>query len=77
MRIQGANSYTYSYMKAKYIILIWAVSFIAMVITVAFSLFCTLVFLIPFVATSLYIGRHSERMLRELHLDGHTDDDLL
>lgn len=77
MRIQGTNPHTYSYMKAKYIISIWAISFIAMVLTIAFSLISALVFLVPFVATSVYIGRHSERMLRELHLDEHTDDDLL
>ncbi len=64
-------------MKAKYIVASWVVSYIAIAASIAFSMFWSLIFLLPFVISSVYIGRHSARMLRELKLDMESDDDFV
>ncbi|MCD8030124.1 MAG: hypothetical protein LUF85_04650 [Bacteroides sp.] len=64
-------------MKAKYIVTLWAISYIAIAATIAFSMLWSLIFLLPFVVSSVYIGRHSAQMLRELKLDMDTDDDFI
>ena len=59
-------------MKAKHIVMIWAVSFVIMLITSsnwAIMVFPTIVFLIA----SLYISKNSERMLNELEIEDKDD----